>query len=119
MRKRALVLVAGTIIAFASMTSAFAAVTSTISIGYNHDTEFFHGVVGSSNTECQAGRVVKVYQETSNGPSLQGRVMSNADGSWKVEVMHAGGHYFALVPAEKVMHTHCGRAKSRSVDVMM
>jgi hypothetical protein len=118
MRKRALVAIAGTILALASMGAAFAAVPSTISIGFNHDTEFFHGVVRSSDAECQAGRVVKVYQETANGPALQGRVMTTAHGAWKIEVMHAGGHYFALAPAEKVMHTHCGRAKSRTVDVM-
>jgi hypothetical protein len=72
------------------------AVPSTISIRFNHDTESFHGVVRSSDAECQAGRVVKVYQETATGPALQGRVMTNADGVWKIEVMHAGGHYFAL-----------------------
>jgi len=118
MRKRALVLIAGTVIALASVGVAFAAVPSTVSLGYNHDTEFFHGAVRSADAECQAGRTVKVYQETANGPALQGRVMTDADGNWRIEVMHASGHYFAVAPAQKVMHTNCGRAKSRTVDVM-
>ena len=118
MRKRAIVVAAGMIIALATVTAAFAAVPGTISIGFNHDTEFFHGVVRSSDAECQAGRPVKVFRQTANGPALQGRVMTNTNGAWKIEVMYAGGHYFALAPAVKVMHTHCGRAKSRTVDVM-
>ena len=118
MQKRALVLIAGTVIALASVGVAFAAVPSTISAAYNHDTEFFHGVVRSSDAECQAGRKVKLYQETASGPVLQGRVMTNANGQWKIEVMHAEGHYYAVTPEEKVMHTNCGRAKSRTVDVM-
>jgi hypothetical protein len=45
-------------------------------------------------------------------------VTSNAHGGWKAEVMNAGGHYFAVTPKEKVMHTMCDRAKSDTVDVM-
>ena len=118
MRRTALVLIAGAIMALTGPAAAFAAVPSTVSIGFNHTTEFFHGVVHSSDAECQAGRTVKVYQEGANGPELQGRVTSDANGHWKIEVMHASGGYFAKVPAEKVMHTHCGGAKSRTVDVM-
>ena len=118
MRKRAIVLIAGLVIAFASVNTAFAVVPGTISIGYNHNTGVFHGVARSSNTECQAGRSVKVYKETATGPALQGSVMTSAGGAWKIEVMHARGHYFAVAPAAKVMHTHCGRAKSHTVDVM-
>lgn len=118
MRRAALVLIAGAIMAAMGSTAAFAAVPSTVSVGYNHTTERFHGVVGSSDAECQAGRTVKVFKQGTNGPELQGRVMSGADGHWKIEVMHASGHYFAKIPAQKVMHTHCGGAKSRTVDVM-
>jgi len=118
MRKAALVLIAGAIMMAAGPGTAFAAVPTTISIGYNHSTEFFHGVVGSSNAECQAGRTVKVFQDGTSGPVLQGRAMSDAQGHWKIEVMHASGHYFAKVPAQKIMQTHCSGAKSRSIDVM-
>ena len=118
MRRRAIVLIGGLVIVLAMVTAAFAAVPGTISIGFNHDTEVFHGVVRCTNAECEAGRPVKVFRETANGPALQGRVMTNANGAWRIEVMHAGGHYFALAPAVKVMHTHCGRAKSRTMDVM-
>ena len=118
MRRTALVLIAGAIMALTGPLAAFAAVPSTISVGYNHTTEFFHGVVHSSDAECQAGRTVKVYLDGANGAELQGRVLSDENGRWKIEVMHAEGHYFAKVPAEKVMHTRCGRAKSRIVDVM-
>ncbi len=89
MRRAAMVVIAGAIMAFTVATTAFAAVPSTISAGYNHSTENFHGNVSSSNTECQAGRTVKVYLEGMNGPELQGHVMSNANGHWKLEVMHA------------------------------
>jgi hypothetical protein len=122
MRRRTLAVIAGTVLALASVSTSFAAapnrVSSRISIGYNHSTELFHGKVRSSNAECRAERTVKVFQETANGPALQGRVMTNADGRWKLEVMHAEGHYFAVAPKHKPMHGQCGRAKSRIVDVM-
>jgi len=118
MRKRALGVVAGTIMTLAVASAAFAAVPSHISIGFNHSTEFFHGAVTSSNTECQAHRTVKVFKETANGPSLQGSVMSDSNGRWKIEVMHAHGHYFAMTPKQTVMSTDCGKAKSQSIDVM-
>lgn len=118
MRRRALVLAAGTIVTLAGMNVAFAAVPGTVSVGYNHTTELFHGAVSSSNGECQAGRTVKLYEEAADGPSLQGRVMSNENGRWSIEVMHASGRYFAVVSEQKVMHTTCGRARSRTVDVM-
>jgi hypothetical protein len=118
MRKRAIVLIVGACIALASANAAFAAVPSTISIGYNQTMEHFHGVVRSSDAECTAGRKVKVYKQTASGPALQGRVTTNAHGGWKIEVMHAEGHYFAVAPEQKAMHVRCGRAKSRIVDVM-
>jgi len=98
--------------------AAHAAVPSTISIGYNQATETFHGMVRSSDAECEGGRTVKVYLQTPNGPELQGTVTANANGGWKLEVMHAQGHYVAKAPKDKVMHTTCGKAKSRTVDVM-
>jgi hypothetical protein len=122
MLKRTLAVIAGTVLAFASVSTSFAAapsgVPSRISIGYNTSTEFFHGKVRSSEAECRAERAVKAYQETANGPALQGRVTTNSDGGWKIEVMHAEGHYWAVAPEHKAMHGRCGRAKSRIVDVM-
>ena len=118
MRKRAIVLIVGTCVALASANAAFAAVPSTISIGYNPTTEHFHGVVRSSDAECTAGRKVKVFKRTASGPALQGRVTSNAHGGWRLEVMHAEGHYFAVAPEQKAMHVRCERARSRTVDVM-
>jgi hypothetical protein len=118
MRKRGIVLIAGGCIALASVNVAFAAVPSTTSIAYNQSTENFHGMVHSSDAECVAGLRFKVYKQTASGPALQGRVTSNAQGGWKIEVMHAQGHYFAVAPKQRAMHTHCGRARSHIVDVM-
>jgi hypothetical protein len=118
MRRTAVVVAMGAVMTLAGMQSAFAAVASQISAAYNADTEMFHGKVSSANAECQAGRAVKVFKETANGRELQGMTTSSEHGGWKVEVMHAGGHYFAVTPKEKVMHTTCDRAKSDTVDVM-
>ena len=118
MRRTAVVVVMGAIMTLVGMQSAFAAVASQISVAYNADTELFHGRVSSADAECQAGRTVKVFKETADGRALEGRVMSKPDGHWKIEVMHAHGHYFAVTPKEKIMHTICDRAKSRVVDVM-
>jgi len=118
MRRRILVVVAAAIMALAVMNVASAAVPSNVSIRYNTGTQLFHGVVSSSDAECEAGRVVKVFKETAGGPSLQGKAMSKSNGHWKLEVMHASGHYFAVAPKEKVMHTTCGKAKSSTIDVM-
>ncbi len=111
------------VLAVATMTlggaqAAFAAVASEISIHYNATTEHFHGKVTSGDAECQAGRTVKLFKVTAAGPTLQGKTTTNADGVWKVEVMDAHGHYFARTPNEKIMHTTCNRAKSRTTDVM-
>ena len=118
MRKLMVVLAMASALSFAAAQSALAGVAGTISIGYNHTTENFHGKVGSSNTECVAHRTVKVFKETSSGPQLQGRAMSDDQGAWKIEVMHAHGHYFAVAVNQTIMGTSCARAKSRTVDVM-
>ena len=67
----------------------------------------------SAHARVETGLAVTV-----SGPALQGRVTTNTHGGWKIEVMHAGGHYFAVAPEQKAMHMRCGRAKSRLVDVM-
>ena len=98
--------------------AALAAVPSTISMGFNHETEHFHGQVSSSDAECVAGRTVKLFEKTADGRTLQGKTTSTASGSWNIELMHAQGQYLAVTPKEKVMHTTCGKAVSRIVDVM-
>jgi hypothetical protein len=119
MRRRALmVVVAAALLCLAATQTAFAGVAGTVSIGYNTTTESFHGKVASSNTECVAHRAVKVFKETASGPQLQGRVMSDDHGGWKLEVMHAHGHYYAVAVKQTIMTTDCARAKSRTVDVM-
>ena len=40
--------------------------------------------------------------------------MSKANGSWRIEVMHAGGHYYAVTPKHKAMHATCGATSLRS-----
>lgn len=72
----------------------------------------------SSDGECRAARVVKLYKQTANGRSLQGRATTNAHGGWRIELMHADGHYFAVTPKHEGMHVTCGRAASEIVDVM-
>jgi hypothetical protein len=118
MRRGVVVVVMGAIMVLAGMQPAFAAVGSDISAKYNPDTEMFHGKVTSLDAECQAGRSVKLFRETAAGRTLEGKTISNANGGWKVEVMHAGGNYFAVTPEEKIMHTTCGKATSETVDVM-
>ena len=118
MRRRALIGLAAAIMALAGPIAASAAVPSTISVAYNHQTEFFHGAVRSGNAECKAGRTVRVFKQTASGPQLEGKSLSTSTGGWRIEVMHAHGHYFAVTPKQKVMHTHCDRAKSKTVDVM-
>jgi hypothetical protein len=118
MRRGSMVVAVGAILLLAGMQPAFAAVRSDISARYNVNTEKFHGTVTSADAECQAGRTVKVFKETPSGRTLEGKTMSNANGGWRVEVMHAGGHYFAVTPEEKIMHTTCGKATSDTVDVM-
>ena len=98
--------------------AALAAVPSNVSIKFNPDTEHFRGKVSSSDAECVAGRTVKLYEKTADGRTLQGKTTSTASGSWNIELMHAQGQYLAVTPKEKVMHTTCGKAASRIVDVM-
>ena len=117
MRRRILVLAVGAVVGLVGMQAAFAAVTSHVSIAHNAKTQFFHGKVSSSNTECQSGRTVRLYKKTSSGSSLEGKTLSTKSGGWKIEVMHAHGHYFAKIPTEKIMNTSCGGAKSKTVAV--
>ena len=118
MRRYILAAIVAATVSLVGAQVALAAVASTISIGYNTHSQSFHGKVSSSNAECQAGRKVRVFKRTSNGPSLQGRAMTDANGAWKIEVMHPSGHYYAVAPMEKVMSTECGRAVSHTIDEM-
>ena len=118
MRRRIIVLAMGAILGLVGVQAAFAAVTSHISIAYNTKTADFHGKVSSSNTECQSGRTVRLYKKTSSGSSLEGKTLSTKSGGWKIQVMHAHGHYFARIPTQKIMNTSCGGAKSKTIDVM-
>jgi hypothetical protein len=95
-----------------------AAVAGHISAAYNQDTERFHGRVTSSDSECEAGRIVKLFKKTADGRDLQGKTMTNARGRWSIEVMHASGHFFAVAPEQKIMHVRCARIVSKLVDVM-
>lgn len=118
MRNKALVLIAIAIMAAVTMQTASAAARTHVSIRFNHTTERFHGKVRSPNSECMAGRTVKLFKKTATGRVLQGKDRSGRHGHWRIEVMHAHGHYFAKVPRQKIMHTTCGRARSRTLDVM-
>jgi len=118
MRRKALTITAAAVMALGLAQTASAAVKSHVSIRWNQKTERFHGKVTASNAECVAGRTVKLFKKTANGRSLEGRVLSNSKGRWRIEVMHAHGHYFAVTPKHKVMHTECGRARSKTIDVM-
>jgi hypothetical protein len=97
---------------------AQAAVASHVSIRWDAMHEDFHGVVTSGNHECVAHRTVKVFKQTTNGPTLVGKTSSNKKGHWKVGVMAHSGKYFAQVPAQTIMTTHCAKARSTTVDVM-
>jgi hypothetical protein len=98
--------------------AASAAVTSTITIRWNATAERFHGRVSSSNAECEAGRIVRLFKATTHGPVLQGKTHTGAAGRWHIEVMHAHGHYFAKTPEQTVMGVVCGGDRSRTLDVM-
>jgi hypothetical protein len=117
---RRIIAVTGTVLtlALAGAGVASAAASSTISIGWNANTMHFHGAVSSSNAECEAGRTVKVFKERASGNVLEGKTTSKSDGSWRVEVMHAHGHYFARTPQQKIMSVTCGGDRSRTIDVM-
>jgi hypothetical protein len=98
--------------------AASAAVTTHVSIAFNAGTARFHGSATSSNAECKSHRTVRLFKQTAGGPQLEGRTTTQTNGLWKVEVMHAHGHYYAVVPAQTVMNIHCGSARSGTVDVM-
>jgi hypothetical protein len=116
-RKLLTVLIAATIGVLGAQT-AFAAVASQISIKWNPTTERFHGKVTSGNAECVAHRTVKVFKVTADGPVLQGKTQTNDNGGWRLEVMHAHGHYFARTPRQKIMGVTCLADRSPTIDVM-
>lgn len=118
MRRTVLVLALGALLAIAGSTAAFAAVPTTLTAKYTASTEFFHGSVKSTNAECRAGRVVKIYKQKPGTDSLQGKTMSKANGTWRIEVMHAHGRYYAVAPKHKGMHATCAADRSPIVDVM-
>jgi hypothetical protein len=118
MRRVAIICAASLAMVLVGGPVALAAVPSTISAAYNQQTERFHGRVTSSNAECEAGRVVKVFKKTADGRELQGKTTANGRGRWTVEVMHAHGHYVAVAPEQKIMHDRCARTASKIVDVM-
>lgn len=118
MRRGIAVVMVSAVMVLAGMQAVFAAVASDISAAYDQKAEMFHGKVTSTDAECQAGRTVKVFKVTASGRVLEGKGTSNANGGWKIEVMHAHGHYIAVTPKQKIMHTTCDRAKSDTVDVM-
>lgn len=118
MRRTMVVLVVAATLTLAGAGVAAAAASSTVSIGYNTMSMDFHGKVHSSNSECEAGRIVKVFKQTSSGRVLEGRTLTTSSGAWKVDVMHPHGHYFALAPTQKLMHTTCDGDRSRTIDVM-
>ena len=97
---------------------AQAAVASHVSIRWNAMHDDFHGVVSSGNNECVAHRTVKVFKKTMTGATLVGKTSSKTDGHWKVDLMAHSGTYFAKVPAQTIMATHCAKARSTTVDVM-
>jgi hypothetical protein len=99
-------------------TPAQAAVASSVSIRWDAMHENFHGKVVSPSHECVAHRTVKVFKKTANGPTLVGKTSSNKKGYWRVGLMAHSGKYFAHVPAQKIMTTHCAKARSTTVDVM-
>lgn len=97
---------------------AQAAVASNVTIRWNAMDENFHGKVMSSSHDCFAHRTVKVFKKTANGPKLVGKTSSNKKGYWKVDLIAHSGKYFASVPAQTIMTTHCAKARSSIVDVM-
>jgi hypothetical protein len=118
MRRKVATLALAAMLTVGLAQTASAAVTSHISIAWNAKTERFHGKVTATDTECIAHRTVKLFKKTSSGRSLQGKTLSNSKGVWRIEVMHPHGHYFAVTPMQKIMNTECGRARSKTIDVM-
>ncbi|HLB39529.1 MAG TPA: hypothetical protein VJM84_03680 [Actinomycetota bacterium] len=116
--RRVLIALAVATMVMVSAQVAFAAVSSDVSIRYNSSGETFHGMVTSSNDECAVGRPVKLFKKTSSGAVLQGKTKTNANGVWRVPVMHAHGKYFATAPEYMGMHKLCAASRSRTIDVM-
>jgi hypothetical protein len=94
------------------------AIGGNITARFDHDTEDFRGKVSSPDRECRAHRVVKVYEITEDGRSLQGRARTNERGGWTIHVMDAEGLYVAIAPRYQSMHGPCDRLASDQVDVM-
>jgi hypothetical protein len=118
MRRRLVAVVVGAVL-LVSADAALAAVPSELTIRWNATAENFNGRVRSSNDECKAHRVVKVYRRTPSGASLQGRVMTNARGRWRFHAMDAHGRFFGVTPRYEAMgDTVCRRDRSRTIDVM-
>ncbi len=116
--RRAFLAVAVSAVMLLTASAAFA-VQSTVTIRYNTATENFHGRVRSSNEECTANRVVRVFRKTANGPSLQGRVRTNANGRWRFHAMDAQGRYFAVAPRYDAMgDAVCQKDRTPTIDVM-
>src|SRR5438132_7659226 len=111
MRRRLLALMLSAAVVLLGSGSAWAAVSTSITISYDTSTELFHGKLSSMNAECITGRTVKLFKVTSNGPVLEGKDMSGKHGHWHVEVMNPSGKYRAVAPAAKVMGVSCARAK--------
>jgi len=118
MRRTVLTVLIAVVIGSLGAQTAFAAVASRITIGWNPATERFHGKVTSPNAECIVDRTVKLFKVTADGRALQGKTHTNANGRWRVELMHAHGHYFARTPKQKVMGVTCAGDRSPTIDVM-
>jgi hypothetical protein len=119
MRRRVLAVVLAATLGILGAGSASATAVSHISIRWNATTERFHGKVTSTDAECVAGRTVKLFKVTANGPVLRGKTHTGVNGGWRIEVMHPPhGHFYAKTPTEKIMHTLCGGDRSPTIDVM-
>jgi hypothetical protein len=115
---RKLLTVATVVLATLALAQGAWAIGGSITARFNHDTENFQGKVRSPDRECRVNRVVKVYEITEDGRSLQGRTRTNDRGGWKVHVMDAEGTYVAIAPRYQAMHGTCDRLATGRVDVM-
>src|SRR5262245_55214519 len=115
---RKLVVLATVVVASLTLAQGAWAIGGSITARFNNDTENFQGKVRSPDSECRVNRVVKVYEITEDGRSLQGRTRTNAEGGWRIHVMDAEGLYVAIAPRYQSMHGPCDRLASGQVDVM-
>jgi len=106
------------VLAIGGATTALAAVDSSITIHWNADKEQFRGSVSAGDAECIAHRTVRVFKKTADGRKLIGKTSTGSAGHWKLAVMIHSGHFFAVTPAQTIMTTDCGRARSKTIDVM-